>query len=163
MIFFSQTPEVKALKCINLDRWTFFSLLYMNNGLGRRIPFGFWSSVQSPACMLCPKLQNELVTDTGSIPSVQAFLVKTKVWTWPFIWRKNTEKEQISTEDYFDRSKSRNGYIISDSIYFFTSVLSNGVAVLWSFCALIPETLDFKGLRQFLCKLWASSIDIAVR
>ena len=31
---------------------------------------------------------------------------------------KNTEKEQISTEDYFDRSKSRNGYVISDSIYF---------------------------------------------
>ena len=119
MIFFSQTPEVKALKCINLDRWTFFSLLYMNNGLGRRIPFGFWSSVQSPACMLCPKLQNELVTDTGSIPSVQAFLVKTKVWTWPFIWRKNTEKEQISTEDYFDRSKSRNGYILYLTLFIF--------------------------------------------
>ena len=89
----------------------------MNNELGRRIPFGFWSSVQSPAGMLCPKLQNELVTDTGSIPSVQAFLVKTNVWTWPFIWKKNTEKRQILTEDYFDRSKSRNGYI-SDSIYF---------------------------------------------
>ena len=98
-------------------RWTFFSLLYMNSELGLRIPFGFWSSVQSPACMLCPKLQNEMVTDTGSIPSVQAFLVKTKVWTWPFIWRKNTEKEQILAEDYFDRSKSGNGYI-SDYLFF---------------------------------------------
>ena len=43
--------------------------------------------------------------------------------------KKITEKKQILTENYFDRSKSRNGYI-SDSIYFLNSVLSKGVAVL---------------------------------
>ena len=42
---------------------------------------------------------------------------------------KITEKEQILTENYFHRSKSRNGYI-SDSIYFLNSVLSKGVAFL---------------------------------
>ena len=108
MIFFSQAPEMKALKCIKLDGlFSLCSTWTMNWGVAD----SFWvygSSVQSPACMLFPKLQNELVTDTGSIPSA------------PFkhFWSKNNrKKKQILTENYFDRSKSRNGYI-SDSIYF---------------------------------------------
>ena len=71
----------------------FFFLLYLNNELGRSIPFGFEAVCKVLLGMLFPELQNELVTETGSIPSVQAFLVKTKVWTWAFIWRKKLPKK----------------------------------------------------------------------
>ena len=49
------------------------------------------------------KLQNELVKDTGWIPSVQTFLVKQKSEHYLSSQEKIAEKEQIFTEIYFDR------------------------------------------------------------
>ena len=111
MIFFSQTPEVKALNCINLDRWTFFSLLYMNNGLGRRIPFGFWSSVQSFACMLCPKLQNELVQTPDRSPPFKHF------------WSKQKSEHDLSSEEKISKKSKYQQRIISTEVRAVTVIL----------------------------------------
>ena len=123
-------------------RWTFFSLLYLNNELRRSwFLLGLWKQCAKS----CLHVISEITKWAGyrhRIDPLRSSISGQKI----------TEEKQILTKNYFDRSKSRNGYI-SDSIYFLNSVLSKGVAVLWSFGALIPETLDFKGLRQFYCTL----------
>ena len=122
-------------------RWTFFSLLYMNNELRRS-----WFLLGLKQCAKsCLHVISEITKWAGYRHRIDPLCSSIS-------GQKITEKKQILTENYFDRSKSRNGYI-SDSIYFLNSVLSKGVAVLWSFGALILETLDFKGLRQFHCTL----------
>ena len=63
--------------------------------------------MQSPACMLPDRS-----------PPFKHFWSKQKSEHDLSSEEKNTEKKQILTENYFDRSKSRNCYI-SDSIYFF--------------------------------------------
>ena len=134
-------------------RWTFLSLLYLNNELRRS-----WFLLGLKQCAKsCVHVISEITKWAGYRhridPLRSSISGQNKSLNMTFhLKKKITEKKQILTENYFDRSKSRNGYI-SDSIYFLNSVLSKGVAVLWSFGALIPETLDFNGLRQFYCIL----------
>ena len=134
-------------------RWTFLSLLYLNNELRRS-----WFLLGLKQCAKsCLHVISEITKWAGYRhridPLRSSISGQNKSLNMTFhLKKKITEKKQILTENYFDRSKSRNGYI-SDSIYFLNSVLSKGVAVLWSFGALIPETLDFNGLRQFYCIL----------
>ena len=135
-------------------RWTFFSLLYLNNELGRSwFLLGLWKQCAKSCLHVISEITKWAGYRHRIDPLRSSISGQNKSLNMTFhLKKKITEKEQILTENYFDRSKSRNGYI-SDSVYFLKSVLSKGVAVLWSFGALIPETLDFKGLRQFYCIL----------
>lgn len=118
MIFFSQAPEMKALKCIKLDGlFSLCSTWTMNWGVAD----SFW--VLKQCAKSCLHVMSEIIKWAGYRhridPLRSSISGQNKSLNMTFhLKKKITEKEQILTDNYFHRSKSRNGYI-SDSIYFF--------------------------------------------
>ena len=145
-------------------RWTFFSLLYVNNQLRRSwFLLGFEAVCKVLlACYVGNYKMSWLQTPDRS-PPFKNFWSKQKSEHDLSSEEKNNWKRANINRELFPPKLRAVTVIYLTLFIFLNSVLSNGVAVLGYFCALIPETLDFKGLRQFVCKLWASSIDIAVR
>ena len=100
-------------------RWTFFSLLYLNNELGRSwFLLGLWKQCAKSCLHVISEITKWAGYRHRIDPLRSSISGQNKSLNMTFhLKKKITEKEQILTENYFDRSKSRNGYI-SDSIYF---------------------------------------------
>ena len=112
MIFFSQTPEVKALKCINLDRWTFFSLLYMNwMDWGVEFLLGFEAVCKVPlACYVRNYKMSWLQTPDRSPP-------------FKHFWSKQKSEHDLSSEEKIPKKSKYQQRIISTEIRTVTVIL----------------------------------------
>ena len=143
----------------------FFFLLYLNNELGRS-----WSLLGLKQCAKSSLHVMPGITKWAGYrhridPLRSSISGQNKSLNMTFhLKKKITEKEQILTENYFDRSKSRNGYI-SDSIYFLNSCFIKRSSCFMIFWRSDSGDTRFQRLTTILLysKLWASSIDIAVR
>ena len=112
MIFFSQTPEVKALKCINLDRWTFFSnCCTWTMDWGVEFLLGFEAVCKvSLACYVRNYKMSWLQTPDLSPP-------------FKHFWSKQKSEHDLSSEEKIPKNSKYQQRIISTEVRAVTVIL----------------------------------------